>query len=203
MTLTETSRDFLAGQVLIAMPNMGDKRFERSVVLMCSHESDHAMGVIVNQRIDNVSTRELATQLEITVDDDALESPVFLGGPVQQDRGLVVHTLDYQSNQTLVVNDEIGVTGTREIFALIAGGAAETARPRRFFLALGHAGWATGQLEEEISMNAWAHGPADLDLVFAERRMDVWREALQRLGVTGAMLSPEWAQVRSDDAPLN
>ena len=122
---------------------------------------------------------------------------------MQPERGLVVHTLDYRCEHTLPVNDRIGVTGTREILALIAGGAHDAQRPERAFLALGHAGWATGQLEEEIAMNAWAHGPADLDLVFDYGETDVWKSALERLGVTAAMFSPEWARVRPDDAPLN
>ncbi|MEL7487382.1 MAG: YqgE/AlgH family protein [Pseudomonadota bacterium] len=92
MTTNDDNQDFLTGHLLIAMPNMGDERFARSVVLMCSHERDHAMGVIVNKAVEDVTTETLARQLEIAIDDARPPAPVFMGGPVQQERGLVVHT---------------------------------------------------------------------------------------------------------------
>ncbi|MEM9705362.1 MAG: YqgE/AlgH family protein [Pseudomonadota bacterium] len=188
----------LTGQLLIAMPNMGDQRFDRSVVLMCSHAADHAMGVIINKTLDGAGFGELLDQLSLEAPEHIAAQPVHYGGPVQQDRGLVIHSLDYQSANTLVVNDEIGVTGTRDILSDIASGGAT---PRSYFLTLGHAGWAPGQLEDEIASNAWAHVDADRDLVFSDD--DIWKNALERLGVTGAMLSPEWATARPSDAPLN
>ncbi|MEL6213083.1 MAG: YqgE/AlgH family protein [Pseudomonadota bacterium] len=208
MTSALSDRDYLSGQLIIAMPNMGDPRFERSVVLMCSHGDDHAMGVVINKTIKDARLGELIKQVgdkaaADTADDarKALNDPVFYGGPVREDRGLVIHTLDYRCSETLIVNDEIGVTGTTEILAEIAAGSENA--PSQFLLALGHAGWSGGQLEEEIAMNAWAHGAADLDIVFAGAQQDCWRRSLERLGVTGAMLSPEWAAARPSDSPLN
>jgi len=196
-------RDFLVGQTLIAMPNMGDPRFERSVVLVCSHEDDHAMGIVINKQIKDVTIGDLLKQLEIKAEGVILESPVHYGGPVQQDRGLVIHTLDYHSPQTLIVADNIGVTGTRDILADVSGQDRKAPPPGKHFLALGHAGWDSGQLEEEIAMNAWANCPAEEALVFTKGNTDIWKSALGKLGVTGAMLSPEWANIRDEDAPLH
>lgn len=196
-------QDFLTGQMLIAMPNMGDPRFERSVVLICSHESDHAMGVIVNKRLKELNVGDLLQQLEIHSEKEVADLPVVYGGPVQQDRGLVIHTLDYVSDQTMIVNDLIGVTGTQEILKDIAQGASNERTPAKFLLTLGHAGWSGGQLEEEIQMNAWAHVALTEDIVFAGYKQDAWSGALQKLGVNSAMLSPEWIQTRDGDAPLN
>ena len=198
-----SDRDFLVGQALIAMPNMGDPRFERSVVLICSHEDDHAMGVVINKQIKDVTVGDLLKQLEIKAEGVVSENPVHYGGPVQQDRGLVIHTLDYRSSQTLVVGDNIGVTGTRDILADVAGDDPSSPPPEKYFLALGHAGWDGGQLEEEIAMNAWANCEAEEALVFTNGNIDIWKSALEKLGVTGAMLSPEWANIRDEDAPLN
>ena len=197
------SQDFLTGQMLIAMPNMGDPRFERSVVLICSHESDHAMGVIVNKRLQELNVGDLLQQLEIQAENDMAELPVVYGGPVQQDRGLVVHSLDYVSDQTMIVNDLIGVTGTQEILKNIAEGSIDTRTPAKFLLALGHAGWSGGQLEEEIQMNVWAHVALTEDIIFSGYEKDAWNSALHELGVNSAMLSPEWMQTRDGDAPLN
>jgi len=168
-------RDFLTGQTLIAMPNMGDPRFERSVILICSHQNDHAMGIVINKTIKEVTIGELLKQLEINADKTLSSSPVFYGGPVQQDQGLVIHTLDYKLDETLIVNDNIGVTGTREILANVASKEDSVPRPDRYLLALGHAGWSGGQLEEEIQMNAWAHCEALEDIVFSgnEKRRSV------------------------------
>ena len=199
----DAAQDFLTGQLLIAMPNMGDQRFERSVVLICSHERDHAMGIVVNKRLQDVTVGELLQQLEIPADKAVGDAPVFYGGPVQQDHGLVVHTLDYQSDQTMVVHDNVGVTGTQQILADLAQGGIDEQRPANFLLALGHAGWSGGQLEEELQMNAWAHVPLSEDILFGGENRDIWRSALAKLGVSAAMLSPEWMRARDSNAPLN
>lgn len=197
-------REYLSGKMLIAMPNMEDERFERSVVLICSHENDHAMGVVINKIIREITIGDLLEQLRIEADQNISISPVYYGGPVQQDRGLVIHTLDYRSETTMVVGDNIGVTGTREILADLANhDDGMAARPAKYLLALGHAGWSSGQLEEEIQMNVWAHCDADERIVFADKNTDAWQRALNNLGVTTAMLSPEWARGRDMNAPLN
>lgn len=196
-------REFLAGQMLIAMPNMGDPRFTRSVIFMCAHDEDHAMGVIVNKPLDDVDMSELLAQLEIAPRGDAAATPVFFGGPVQTERGLVLHTLDYQLENTLALNDELGLTASRDILIDIAGASPTRKAPRRFLLAIGHAGWGAGQLEQEIAQNAWAHCDADEDIIFNGAHDAIWKRALSKLGVTSAMLSPEWASARDADQPLN
>lgn len=197
------SRDYLAGQMLIAMPNMGDPRFDRSVIFLCAHDEDHAMGVIVNKPLDDVDMSELLEQLEIAPQEDADETPVFFGGPVQTERGLVLHTLDYQLDTTLALGDGLGLTASRDILIDIAGREPKRAPPRRFLLAIGHAGWGPGQLEKEIAMNAWAHCEPDEEIIFNGAHDALWKRALQKLGVTSAMLSTEWASVRDEDKPLN
>lgn len=194
---------FLTGKLLIAMPNMRDPRFERSVILMCAHDEDHAMGVIVNKPLDNVNLSELLEQLSIDQRDGFADGPVYFGGPVQTDRGLVLHSLDYERDATLKITGEVGLTASREILTEIAGRRETSGPPAQFFLAIGHAGWGPGQLEQEIAMNAWAHCDPDDAIVFARNTDESWKKALQALGVTGAMLSPAWSAPRPDDAPLN
>lgn len=196
-------REYLGGQMLIAMPNMGDPRFDRSVIFLCAHDEDHAMGVIVNKPLDDVDLSELLEQLEIAPQADADETPVFFGGPVQTERGLVLHTLDYQLETTLALGDGLGLTASRDILIDIAGDKPKRPAPRRFLLAIGHAGWGPGQLEKEISMNAWAHCEPDEEIIFNGANEALWKRALSKLGVTSAMLSPEWASVRGEDKPLN
>lgn len=197
------SPDYLGGQMLIAMPNMGDPRFDRSVIFLCAHDEDHAMGVIVNKPLDDVGLSELLEQLEIAPDEEADETPVFFGGPVQTERGLVLHTLDYQIEATLALGDGLGLTASRDILVDIAGREPKREPPRRYLLAIGHAGWGPGQLEKEISMNAWAHCEADEEIIFNGAEDALWKRALEKLGVTSAMLSTEWASARGEDKPLN
>ncbi len=189
--------------MLIAMPNMGDPRFDRSVIFLCAHDEDHAMGVIVNKPLDDVDLSELLEQLEIAPDAGADDTPVFFGGPVQTERGLVLHTLDYQLETTLALGDGLGLTASRDILVDIAGKEPKRPAPRRYLLAIGHAGWGPGQLEKEIAMNAWAHCEADEEIIFNGAEDALWKRALEKLGVTSAMLSTEWASARSEDKPLN
>ncbi len=196
-------RDFLAGKLLIAMPNMTDPRFEKSVLLMVSHDPAHAMGVVINKQLADVELGDLLEQLAVDPREAAGGEPVYYGGPVQTDRGLVVHTLDYRSPATLPVGDNLGVTASKEILVDIGGRSRTRKPPQKYLLAIGHAGWGAGQLESEIAVNAWCHSEATIDLVFGGDGRDIWRAALESLGVTGAMLSPEWSNARSGDAPLN
>ena len=201
--LKRGKQDFLTGQLLIAMPNMGDPRFEHAVIFMCSHNEDHAMGVIVNKPLNNMELSDLLEQLEIDQHDDAKNLPVYFGGPVQTERGAVLHTLDYNLETTVRLSDTVGITATKDVLIDIAGKAPNRPAPRRFMLAVGHAGWASGQLEQEIAMNAWVHCDADEAIIFDGAENESWKRALSKLGVTSAMLSPEWASIRNDDKPLN
>jgi len=198
-----SDQDFLAGKLLIAMPNMTDPRFEKSVVLMVSHDKSHAMGVVINKPLDQIELGDLLEQLSIDPVEGAGGEPVYYGGPVQTDRGLVIHTLDYRSPQTLEINKSIGVTASREILVDIGGKARNRRPPQKYLLAIGHAGWGPGQLESELAVNAWCHSDPTEALIFGEPSETAWKSALKSLGVTDAMLSPEWSSARPGDAPLN
>lgn len=199
----QSEQDFLAGQLLIAMPNMGDPRFERSVIMICTHDTDHAMGVILNKRLDDVEFIDLLTQLDITPCEGAHHTDVFYGGPVQTERGLVLHTSDYEIDKTMTIKGDLALTATRDILVDIGGCEPQRPAPRRYLLAIGHAGWGPGQLEQEIAMNAWLHCAPDDGLIFNGAQDDAWNGALAKLGVTSAMLSREWASSRDSDQPLN
>lgn len=196
-------QDFLTGKLLIAMPSMTDPRFERSVLLMVEHDQTHAMGVVINKPLADIELGDLLEQLAIDPREGAGGELVYYGGPVQTDRGLVIHSLDYRSPQTLIVADHFGVTASKEILVDIGGRGRTQKPPEKFMLAIGHAGWDAGQLESEIAVNAWCHSEATEALVFGPDRRATWSSALNSLGVTGAMFSPEWSNARPGDAPLN
>lgn len=182
---------------------MNDPRFEKSVILMVSHDPSHAMGIVINKALAKVELGDLLEQLAIDPREGAGGEPVFYGGPVQTDRGVVIHTLDYQSPQTLAIGGGMGVTASKEILANIGGRTRTQEPPKRYKLAIGHAGWGAGQLESEIAVNAWCHCDSDVDLVFGATSSDIWRDTFKRLGVTNAMFSKEWSTARTSDAPVN
>ena len=161
---------YLEGQLLIAMPSMGDPRFSRSVIYVCAHSSEGAMGIIINQRAPNISFAELLEQLKIVPTEDRISLPsamnameVYLGGPVETGRGFVLHSADYfKADSTLPINDSVCLTATIDILRDIAKGSG----PNQALLALGYAGWAPGQLENEIQSNGWLNCPANPELVF-------------------------------------
>jgi len=178
----------LAGQLLIAMPQMTDPRFARSVVYICAHSGDEgAMGLVVNKLVASLTMGELLTHLKLEPSQRRSAQPVHFGGPVEPGRGFVLHTPDYREDATLVVGDEFAVTATMEILRAIAKGEG----PRRSLLALGYAGWAPGQLDAEIQANGWLSVPADGDLVFDDDFEAKWQRALAKLGVDLTMLSTD------------
>lgn len=182
----------LEGSFLIAMPNMGDGRFERTVIYVCSHTEQGAMGLVLNQVANHMNVEELLLQLNILDDESAIRLPadvrdmsVFKGGPVEVERGFVLHTDDYMlERSTLEIADGICLTATLEILKAIANGEG----PSRSLLALGYSGWAPGQLESEIQSNGWLTGPASRELVFDSSFENKWRRALLSLGIDPAML---------------
>ncbi|MGF1543933.1 MAG: YqgE/AlgH family protein [Parvularculaceae bacterium] len=196
-------RDFLTGNLLIAAPNMGDPRFERAVALICAHDEEHAMGVVVNKPLSNVEIGDLLEPMDIDPRPAVGGEPVYYGGPVQTDRGLVIHTLDYRIDGTIGVTAEIGLTVSREILRDIAGVRPDRTPSARFCFAIGYAGWGPGQLEDEIRQNAWAHCPIDEEIVFAADPEASWSAAFERLGVTAAIFSPAWASARDENDRLN
>jgi len=175
----------LAGQLLVAMPGIGDPRFDRSVIYLCGHSEDGAMGLIVNKPIDDITFPELLQQLGIDGEPDR-QIRVLFGGPVETGRGFVLHSTDYNvSGSTLQVSDDVGLTATLEILEQIAHGDG----PARSLLALGYAGWAPGQLEEEIKSNGWLHCTPSAELLFGASDETKWERALAELGIDPAQLS--------------
>jgi putative transcriptional regulator len=186
---------FLDGQMLIAMPGMSDPRFDRSVIFMCAHSDNGAMGIIVNKRAPMISFSELLERLDIMPQENRIRLPddvqsmlVQFGGPVEPGRGFVLHTSDYFSADTsLPIDERVALTATLDILRAIAGGQG----PRRSLLALGYAGWAPGQLEDEIQRNGWLSCAADEDLLFGNDLDNKYLSALHKIGVDPAMLSSE------------
>jgi putative transcriptional regulator len=177
-----------AGQLLVAMPQMLDERFARSVVYLCAHSGEAgAMGLVINKPLGSLTMGELLAQLDISSSRIADSRPVHFGGPVEAGRGFVLHTADYSEEATLIVNGNIAVTATLDILRAIAKGQG----PRQSLFALGYAGWAPGQLDAEIQANGWLSVAADDDIVFDPDHDGKWRRALAKLGVDLSMLSTD------------
>lgn len=178
----------LTGKLLIAMPGMGDPRFVHSVVFLCAHSPEGAMGLIVNKPTQELRLRHLLDQLSIRKSREAPDIPVHFGGPVEHGRGFVLHEQGYHSAvSTLDVNRDFAMTATLDILEDMAAGRG----PGRAILALGYAGWGPGQLESELAQNGWLTVDADPDLVFGRPDPDKWQAALGRLGVSALMLSSD------------
>ena len=178
-------RNSLTGQLLIAMPGMQDPRFEKTVIFVCAHNADGAMGLIVNKPIDSITFPDLLEQLNLADNGTSNLIDVQLGGPVEGTRGFVLHSLDYIRDATLVVDEETALTATLDILREIAVGDG----PRRCFLALGYAGWGAGQLDREIINNGWLNVESDEELVFGENLGNKWARALEKMGIDPRMLS--------------
>ena len=185
----EAEDGFLAGHLLIAMPGIGDPRFERAVILMCAHSPDNAMGVTLNHPLDGLQLGDLLERLGVKPKVNRLEQAVLAGGPVDRERGFVIHTADYAaSDSTLPVNEEISLTPTREVLEAMVD--AER-RPRQSILALGCATWGAGQLEQEIRENVWLACEADESLIFDADHETKWARALAKIGVRADHLSAQ------------
>lgn len=188
-------RGYLDGQMLIAMPSMRDERFARSLIYICAHSSEGAMGIIVNHPAANINFAELLVQLDVIPADDLImlpqragTVPVLRGGPVETGRGFVLHSSDFFiENSTLPIDDGICLTATLDILKAIARGDG----PLSAVLALGYAGWAPGQLESEIQANGWLHCTADSELVFGSDIDAKYEKALKKIGIDLGMLSSE------------
>jgi putative transcriptional regulator len=188
-------RGYLDGQFLIAMPGMQDSRFARTVVYICAHSADGAMGIMINQPAPQITFRDLLVQLDIIPEGPEIRLPdscgkmlVHRGGPVETGRGFVLHSADYFiDNSTLPIDEHVCLTATLEILKAIAAGSG----PEQAMLALGYAGWAPGQLETEIQSNGWLHCPARPELIFDSDLGAKYDRALAMLGVDIARLSGE------------
>jgi putative transcriptional regulator len=178
---------YLSGQILVAMPGMRDPRFARSVIYMCAHSAEGAMGLVLNRALDSLTFPDLLEQLGIETADLGDQIRVHFGGPVESGRGFVLHSPDYIQEATLVVDDDIALTATVDILKAIAVGEG----PRRRLLALGYAGWGPGQLDTEIKSNGWLHVAADENLVFGPDLDNKWEHAMDKLGIDPSMLSDD------------
>src|ERR1700694_5342649 len=190
-----SGRGYLDGMMLIAMPAMRDERFLRSVIYVCAHSSEGAMGIVVNQPAANINFSDLLVQLEVIPAADLIQLPppagmvkVLKGGPVEAARGFVLHSADFFiENSTLPIDEGICLTATLDILKAIARGTG----PANAILALGYAGWAPGQLESEIQKNGWLHCPADPELIFGTDTDQKYVKALRKIGIDIGMLSSD------------
>ncbi|HWJ75280.1 MAG TPA: YqgE/AlgH family protein [Kaistia sp.] len=195
MSMHATERSYLDGQFLIAMPSMQDDRFARSVIYLCAHSDEGAMGIVVNQAVPQIDFADLLVQLDIIAEGPEIRLPraasrmiVQRGGPVETGRGFVLHSADYfVEDSTLPIDDNICLTATLDVLKAIAAGAG----PENAMLALGYAGWGAGQLEQEIQANGWLSLEGDIDLIFDTDLDRKYARALALLGIEPAMLSSD------------
>jgi putative transcriptional regulator len=191
----EPMRGFLDGQMLLAMPGMLDERFSRTVIYVCAHSAEGAMGIVINKPAADLNFSDLLVQLDIIPEADRIRLPqrvgrmqVLMGGPVETSRGFVLHSPDFYLDQsTLPIDERVCLTATIDILRAIAKGEG----PRSAVLALGYAGWSAGQLESEIQGNGWLNCPADPELIFSSPLESKYDLALRKLGIDPAMLSTD------------
>jgi len=177
----------LAGRALIAMPGIGDSRFERAVVYVCAHTADHAFGLQLNRPVDGLTAPGLLKKLGVNSQIEIPPDPVLYGGPVERERGFVLHTADYiNAESSTLVDTGVALTATRDVLEAMA---SHNRRPRHAFLALGYSGWGAGQLEQELMENVWLTCEPDEALLFGQDFDHKWSMALARLGVSPHQLS--------------
>jgi putative transcriptional regulator len=182
----DAGESFLEGKLLIALPGMPDPRFEKSVIFICAHSGEGAMGLIINKPVEGLSFREMMERLKINVTPDTPDTPILFGGPVQTGRGFVLHSGEFESkDSTMPVTEEISLTATLDILRAISNGKG----PERSLFALGYAGWDSGQIEDEIRANGWVHCDADNTIIFDEALDGKWSRALKKLGIDMSGLS--------------
>ena len=180
---------FLAGKLIIAMPTMSDPRFKRSVVCICAHNEDGAIGIIINKTIESLSFSKIIKQLKLKKNmiKNDYKNHIYFGGPVETERGFILHSADYSSENSTSINSEISMTASTEILQALIDGKG----PNKSIVALGYAGWGPGQLDAEIQSNAWLSVESDLELVFSAKTAEKWDMALEKIGVNPALLSTE------------
>lgn len=179
----------LAGRLLVAMPGIGDPRFEHAVILICAHGPDHAMGLRIDRPASGVTLGSVLARLDVAGPERSAATPVLVGGPVERERGFVLHTDDWMvDDSSSPVTEGLALTATREALAAMTDALTG---PRRAVLLLGYAGWGDGQLEEELVDNVWLTAEADLDLLFDTDFDTKWTRALAGIGVDAARLSSQ------------
>jgi putative transcriptional regulator len=186
MKRTESGENFLEGKLLIAMPGMADPHFEKSVIFMCAHSAEGAMGIMINKPVAGLSFHDLMRKLELQVTPDTPNFPILYGGPVETGRGFVLHSGEYESSDaTLPVSEDVSLTATLDILRAMADGRG----PQQAIFALGYAGWTAGQIEDEIRRNGWIHCDSDPEILFDAELEAKWATALRKLGIEASGLS--------------
>ncbi len=183
--MMKNENNYLTGKCLIAMPHMDDERFDGSLIYICSHTKDGAMGFVVNKKIKEFSFADLANQLPISTIKPIAPIELHQGGPLEKVRGFVIHSTDYVKDDTIVISDNIAVSSSIDIITDIAFGMG----PKENLIALGYASWAPQQLEKEIINNTWLVTQPDTELVFRTKDEDKWQKAIDSLGIDITRLS--------------
>lgn len=183
--MPQSDETYLTGQFLIAMPSLADPNFAHTVTYLCQHSAYGALGIVISRPLE-IRLGSILESMQIPIQDErAAELPVYLGGPVQPERGFVLHSPVGNWQGTLAISDEIGLTASRDILAAIAAGEG----PEKCLIALGYAGWGAGQLEQEILENSWLNVPADRAILFDLPPAQRWKAAALRLGIDLNLLS--------------
>lgn len=181
----QKTQGYLAGQLLVAMPQLSDPRFARTVVYLCAHSEEGAMGLVVNRPFEGLHFTDLLDQLGIPGSPECETVRVQFGGPVEGGRGFVLHSAEYLVETSMVVAGQVALTATVDVLKAMARGDG----PRRHLLALGYSGWGAGQLDSELRENAWLTVPADPELLFDTDLESKWGRAMAKLGINPAILS--------------
>jgi putative transcriptional regulator len=177
----------LTGKILVALPFLSDPRFSHAVIYVCGHDAQGAMGLMVNKVLPTVTFEELLAQMEIDISAPTTQIPIHYGGPVDVGRGFVLHSSDYTSESTVLIDNGFSMTATLDILRAIALKQG----PREILLALGYVGWSSGQLEQEMQENGWLAIDATPEIIFGSDLGNKWRQALATLGIDPAGLSLE------------
>lgn len=179
----------LTNHFIIAMPGLADPMFEKTVSFICQHNEHGAMGLTINRPID-ITFPELLSQLNIPVEDKSISSiPVYLGGPVATEHGFILHSnhADRHWEQTLVINDKISLSSSKDVLSAIARGDG----PDDYLIILGYSGWVSGQIESEIQENSWLNNPADNEIIFHTPINKRWEKAAMQMGIDIHLISSD------------
>ncbi len=183
------TENFLVGQLLLAMPTLGDPRFHRAVVFICAHDENGAMGLVINHVIGGLDFSDLLKQIKLENSEknvlQELDIPVYAGGPVEPARGFLIHSPEFSQPDTIRVTDDISVTGTVDALKAVAGGKG----PQKMLFVLGYAGWSPGQLDEELQQNAWMTAQPTPELIFDTDPAQRWVTSMGQIGINPSMLS--------------
>ncbi len=183
----QENSNYLTEQCLIAMPALEDPNFSHTVTYLCQHSAEGALGIVINRPL-NMQLKEIFDSMEITLEEESVaQIPVFFGGPVQPERGFILHSPIGAWEGTLTVGKDIGLTASRDILMAIACGRG----PEKILVALGYAGWGAGQLEQEMMDNAWLTVPADSEILFDLPPVERWKAAAARIGIDLDLLSTQ------------